>query len=341
MSQRSASLPMPPRLHTRSGALRRIGVELEMQGLPIEAMSALVAAEVGGTVEAVSRYEHRVHGDAAGDWAVELDFTWLRARGRARARNDARRDDQGPLGPLDEAAEELLAAGSQAVVPMEVVSPPLPMTRLHEVESLIARLREAGARGTHDGLAFAFGLHLNPELPDTEAVTIAAYLKAFVCLFDWLKAEARLDLLRRLMVYIDPYPADYVRKVIDPGYRPDLARLMDDYLRDNPTRNRALDLLPLFAHLDEARVRAAVDDPRIKPRPALHYRLPNCQIDEPGWGVRQAWCGWLEVERLAGEPRRLDDLCVRYLEYLDRPLGRLMDDWAEQVRPWLQDPTAR
>ncbi len=335
MPERSSSLPMPPRLHTRSGALRRIGVELEMQGLPIELMSALVAAQVGGTVEEISRYEHRVHGDAAGDWTVELDFAWLRGRGRQW------RDERSALGPLDEAAEELLAAGSQAVVPMEVVSPPLPMTRLHEVEALIARLREAGARGTHDGLAFAFGLHLNPELPDTEAVTITRYLKAFMCLFDWLKAQARLDLLRRLMVYIDPFPAEYVRRVIDPGYRPDLPRLMDDYLQDNPTRNRALDLLPLFAHLDERRVRAAVDDPRIKPRPALHYRLPNCQIDEPGWGVRQAWCGWLQVERLAEEPTRLDDLCVRYLEFLDRPLGRLMDDWAERVRPWLQDPTAR
>jgi hypothetical protein len=33
--------------------------------------------------------------------------------------------------------------------------------------------------------------------------------------------------------------------------RPDLDTLIDDYLEYNPTRNRALDFLPLFLHLDE------------------------------------------------------------------------------------------
>lgn len=301
-----------------------------MGGLELEALAALVAEHVDGVVEAAGRYERRIRGDPAGEWMVELDFAYLRERGRQQRAG-------GVLGQLDEAAEEILAAGSQAVVPMEVVSPPLPLARLHELEALIVRLRNAGARGTRDGLAFAFGMHFNPEMPEVDAPTVTRYLKAFLCLFDWLKARARVDLLRRLTVYIDPFPAEYVRRVLDPVYRPDLASLIDDYLRDNPTRNRALDMLPLFAWLDEPRVRAVVDDPRIKPRPALHYRLPNCEIDEPGWGLRQAWSDWLQVEHLAADETRLDDLCVRYLEYLDRPIGRLMDDWADLVQPWLKD----
>lgn len=327
-------LPLPPQLRTREGAVRRCGVELELKGPPIATLSALVADHVQGRVEAISRYEHRVIGDPAGPWRVELDFGWLRDRGR-QPRAD------GVLAQLDEAAEELVAAGSDVVVPTEVVSPPLPMDRLAGVERLIARLREAGARGTRDGFAFAFGLHLNPELPDTDAGTITRYLKAFLCLFEWLRARCHLDLLRRLSVYIDPFPAAYVRRVIDSGYHPNSAELIDDYLAYNPTRNRALDLLPLFAHLDRERVRAVIDDPRVKPRPALHYRLPNCEIDEPGWGIHLAWGDWLEVERLAAEPEKLDRLCAAYLDYLDRPLGRLMDDWALLVEPWLEAPGGR
>ena len=38
--------------------------------------------------------------------------------------------------------------------------------------------------------------------------------------------------------------------MLDAGYGPDLGALIDDYLAANPTRNRALDLLPLFAELD-------------------------------------------------------------------------------------------
>lgn len=328
-------LPLPPRLFTREGAVRRCGVELELKGPPIAVLSALVADHVHGRVETLSRYEHRVLGDSAGAWMVELDFGWLRERGRQP------RDAEGVLAQLDEAAEELLAAGSDVVVPTEVVSPPLPMDRLAEVETLIAKLRAAGARGTRDSLAFAFGLHLNPELPDTDADTIMRYLQAFLCLFDWLRARCHLDLLRRLSPYIDPFPPAYVRLVVDSSYRPSLEALVDDYLAYNPTRNRALDLLPLFAHLDPERVKATIDDPRVKPRPALHYRLPNCEIDDPDWGIRRAWGDWLQVEYLAADSGKLDRLCAAYRAHLDRPLGRLMDDWAELVEPWLEARRAR
>lgn len=325
-------LPLPPHPYTSEGDLRRLGVELEMQGLDLDALAAEVAAHVAGKVELLSRYEQRITGDPAGEWQVELDFAYLKELGRQE------RGGEGVRAQIDEAAEDLLAAGSQALVPTEVVSPPLPMDRLDELERLIGRLRDAGARGTRDGLVFAFGVHLNPELPDTKADTVTRYLKAFLCLFDWLRMRARVDLLRRLTVYIDPFPIAYVRKVIDPAYWPDADTLIDDYLLDNPTRNRALDMLPLFAHIDDARVRRTVDDPRIKARPTLHYRLPNCEVDEPGWGLKQTWDDWLQVEHLAWDDERLKGLCEEYGAFLDRPFSRLTEDWADLVVPWLIDP---
>ena len=64
-------------------------------------------------------------------------------------------------------------------------------------------------------------------------------------------------------------------------------RLIDDYVRFNPTRNRPLDMLPVLACLDRERTLAAVEDPHLtKPRPAFHYRMPNSLLDEPDWRVR-------------------------------------------------------
>jgi hypothetical protein len=303
-----------------------------MKGLDIDTLSALVAAHLDGKVEPASRYEHEISGDPAGKWKVELDFDYLKQRGRQQ------NETEGLAGQLDDTAEDLLAAGAELLVPMEVVSPPLPMTRLGELQSLIVELRDAGARGTRDGLTFAFGMHLNPELPDTDVDTVTRYLKSYLCLFDWLKARAEIDLMRRVTVYIDPFPVEYVRKVTEPDYWPDMPQLIDDYLADNPTRNRALDMLPLFAFVDEKRVRATIDDPRIKARPTLHYRLPNCEIDEPGWDMGSAWRDWLQVEHLAMDKSRLNDLCGRYLEHLQAPIGRLINDWTEQLEPWLKDP---
>jgi hypothetical protein len=311
-----------------------VGVELELIGVDIDALSREVAREVGGAVERASRYEHLVHGDRHGDWKIELDFLYLKEKGRES------REEAGLLPDLDATAERLLRAGAEQIVPYEVVSPPLPVTELPRLGPLVERLRRAGARGTTDGVLYAFGMQLNPEMPATDAATLLRYLQAFLCLFDWLKERARVDLTRRLTAYVAPFPKPYVRAVVDPGYGPDLPALIDDYLAANPTRNRPLDLLPLLLHLDPERVRRVVDDPLVKPRPALHYRLPNCEIDRPGWGVHVAWNDWLQVERLAAEPERLSSLCALYAGYLDKPLGGLLEDWAKRLESWIEAPRA-
>jgi hypothetical protein len=328
-------LPLPPRAQTADGNPRRIGVELEFGGLPLARAAQVVAETLGGRLREDGRYERAVTGDPAGDWQVEIDFALLKELGRRQ------RDPEDPIALLEEAGENALRAASEWLVPVEVVSPPLPMERLGEVEALIGRLRQAGALGTREGLAYAFGLQLNPEMPDTTAPTILGYLKAFLCLYDFLRQRAQVDFTRRLTSFAEPFPKDYVRRVIDPDYRPELTRLMDDYLEANPTRNRALDLLPLFAHLDQRRVRAAVADPLVKARPTLHYRLPNCEIDRPNWGLRPIWHDWLQVEHLAADDDRLTRLCAVYARFLDRPLSGLLEDWPEQVKPWLQPTRGR
>jgi hypothetical protein len=320
---------MPPVIETDAGRTRRVGVELEFTGLDIDRISALVAEHCGGQVQRSSAYEHRISGDPRGDWGVELDFAYLKNKGRAH------RDPDVAVEALEDMAEQLVRLGAEQIVPFEVVSPPIPMNELSAMGPLIARLRDAGARGTTDGLMYAFGMQLNPEVPAGDTQTLRRYLQSFLCLYDWLQARENVDFTRRLTAFAAPFSRDYVRRVVDPDYAPDLAALIDDYLAGNPTRNRPLDLLPLFLHLDPPRVRRVVDDPRVKPRPAFHYRLPNCEIDRPEWGVDQAWRGWLQVEHLAARPKRLHDLCGAYAAFLDRPLSGFLDDWKEQIREWL------
>ncbi len=100
-------------------------------------------------------------------------------------------------------------------------------------------------------------------------------------------------------------------------------------------------MLPLIAHLDEDRVRRAVDDPRIKSRPTLHYRLPNCDIDNPDWNLDSSWRLWLEVEKLANDPQRLETFCREYQRELGR-VGHLFDArWAERTAVMLAGGTQR
>lgn len=320
----------PPRLENAEGKPRRVGVELEISGLELDVLAGQVADFLGLQVEAAGRYERVLSGDPDGDWVIELDFNLLKKLGREP------RDDGTMTTDVASAAEYLLAWAAEALVPLEIVSPPLPLQRLSQFEGLIERLRQAGAKGTSDSLTNAFGLQFNPELPSFEPRFITASLRAFVCLYDWLFARADIDMSRRVTSYVDPFPGDYVRKIIAPDYRPQLPRLIDDYLADNPTRNRALDMLPLFAYLDEDRVRAQTDDELIKARPTFHYRLPDCDIHTPGWGLHVAWNDWVEVERLAADETRLKACCTAYQTHLDSTVERLFGDWAKSVeREWL------
>ncbi|ADC61363.1 amidoligase family protein [Allochromatium vinosum] len=322
MHATTTALKSPPWLENAEGRPRRIGVEIEMSGLKLDALAAEVADFFGLDIRERGRYERVLHGDPAGDWVVELDYDLLKRLGR-QERTDATLADE-----IGRSAEEMLAWAAEAMVPVELVGPPLPLQRLGEVEALIARLRAAGAKGTSDALVNAFGLQFNPEVPDTGAPVITACLKAFLCLSDWLVARADIDLTRRVTSYVDPFPLDYVRRVIAPDYWPDLATLIDDYLADNPTRNRMLDLLPLFLFLDEERVRRVTQDSLIKARPTFHYRLPDCEIHRPDWGLYLAWNDWVEVERLAADAARLNACCAAYQAHLDRPLDRWLGDWA-------------
>lgn len=326
----ASNFQSPPWHDNAKGGERHIGIELEMSGIELDALADLVAEYLSLTINEKGRYERTLTGDSAGEWIIELDFDLIKKLGRKDLKDESFAD------LVNRSTEELLAWAAKNLVPVEIVSPPLPLGRLDEVESLVSFLRKKGAKGTADSAVNAFGMQLNPELASHDAQHIMACLKAFVCLYDWLYKQSDIDFTRRVTSYVDPFPSHYVKRIIATDYWPDLANLIDDYLADNPTRNRALDMLPLFKFLDEQRVLASTEDVLIKARPTFHYRLPDCQIDDPNWGIHLAWNDWIEVERLAADTQRLDACCAAYNEFLHSPLKRLIGDWALIVEEkWL------
>lgn len=324
-------LKMPPWLKNPEGQPRRVGIELEMSGLNLSQLATIVADFLKLEITSDGRYARILRGDDAGEWVVELDFNLLKKMGR-------KTHDASTLeGGLENSVEEAIAWAAESIVPMEIVSPPLPFDRLSQVEDLIAELRATGARGTSDHIINAFGMQLNPEVPANDPTIITAILKTFLCCYDWIVERVKVDLTRRITSYVDPFPHEYILKVVDPGYQPDMDTLIDDYLHYNPTRNRALDMLPLFLHLDEKRVRNVTADELIKPRPTFHYRLPNCDIHKADWGLHLSWNDWVTMEALAANTQRLNACCKRFQQLQRNPLRRWFGNWREELEnKWLE-----
>jgi hypothetical protein len=312
---------LPPRCHGPDGRPRRVGVELEFTGPDCRSVAGIARDLFGGRLEERDAYCFRVEGSELGDLTIELDM---------RAAHPSPDDTADGMGQrVKQAAHTAIGAVGSLLMPFEVAFPPLPIERLAEVDRLVGTLREHGAKGTRDRLLNAFGLHLNPEIAARDAAYLAAHLKAFALLASWLREEIDMDLARRLSPYTRPYPDAYVRLLADPAYRPDLARLADDYLDANPTRDRELDMLPVLAELAPERVNHRIQGQKVKPRPAFHYRLPDSRVDEPGWSVAVDWNRWVAVERLAAEPERLAALGQAFLEHFAGCPSRA---WLEELR---------
>ncbi|GLS25111.1 amidoligase family protein [Marinibactrum halimedae] len=320
---------LPIKVETFDGKIRKVGVEIELSGLSIETMANCICDLYGGDIQQINPLEYKVNQSEFGRFKVELDASYMKNLAVKQEENNSEE------GGLSDRAFELMTKAAEQLVPWEIVTPPIKLNQIERLEDLVTILREKGALGTRNALHHAFGVHLNPELPDLEVSTIVRYLRAYFCLYDWIVEQENVDITRRLTMYVKHFDSSYIELVLDSDYNPSMEQLIDDYLEHNPTRNRSLDLLPLFVYLDEARVRKVVDDTRIKPRPTFHYRLPNCDIDNPDWSLYFPWCLWLEVEKLAHRPKQLKDMIDEYLVELARMAYPIESRWATRAAGWV------
>jgi len=325
MDLSSREFARPPRMDKEDGSPRRVGFELEFSGVTLDRALRAVQSALGGELVAESSAERVLRSDRLGEFHIELDWDFLKRKASGRAR-----------GSEGNAWLEQLSEAAALLVPVEVVCPPIPIAQLAALDAPVDALRDAGAVGTEESLIAAYGVHINPEIPQLDEITLFAYLRAFAILQWWLVDAHEVDATRKVSPYIDLYPEAYLRQVLSRSGAT-MDEIFRDYLEHNATRNRALDLLPLLAEVDGQRVRGMVHDPKIKARPTFHYRLPNCHIEHPDWSLAAEWNTWCVVERLADRRDDLDALAAEFLA-ADRPLlGVSRGDWVARVDRWLQD----
>ncbi len=277
-----ASLPQPL---NAAGEPRRVGVEIELGGLPEAEVARHCADALGGQARQVDSHVWSVEDSQIGKLEVYLDI-FLRNAQKTKLRDLA----------LDLGRE---------VIPVEIVTAPLDLAELARLDDLRVSLRAAGALGSRAGWLFGFGLHLNIEIASERDADIVRPLLAYALIEDWLRSVHPIDEARRVLPFTDPYPTEFVRALIRAGQGIGLDRVIDLYLEHTPSRNRGLDMLPVFAHFRPERIAAAISD-KTSARPTFHFRLPDCRIDEGDWSIADEWRRWLVVERVAGNKALLN-----------------------------------
>jgi hypothetical protein len=278
------SLPVPL---NREGVPRKLGVEIEFGGLSEEEAATVLARALGA---GCSR--------AGPVWTVESN-----ALGRCDIYLDTKFKQT-----IEDAGGEAGLEAARLVVPVELVTAPFDPEHLPMLNAAIEALRAAGALGSRKRLTNGFGVHLNIEVARLGAEHVGPVFCAYALLEPLLRERIGLDLSRRALPFVEPYPDTLVEAVTAeaPG---SMAALAELYLAHTTSRNHGLDLLPLLAEAAPDIVRKAVpSDTKISARPAYHFRLPESRIDEEGWNLDAAWRLWVYLEEVAADTALLDAL---------------------------------
>ncbi len=266
---------------------RLVGVEIEFGGLAESHAATLCADFLNGRAVQVDSHIWRVEDSDLGTLDIYLDI-FLRKAQQSRLRDAA----------LDLGRE---------VVPVEIVTEPLDLDGLARLDALREALCAGGALGSGAGWFFGFGVHLNIEIASDSDADIVRPLLAYALVEDWLRADNPIDEARRVLPFTDPYPTDFVRALIKAGPEATREHVTALYLELTPSRNRGLDMLPIFAHFDPDRIASAIDD-KTSARPTFHFRLPDSRIDDADWSLASEWNRWRLVERVAQDSALLDRL---------------------------------
>lgn len=332
-------MQLPPRPRNAAGEFRKAGFELEFGHLDVPGASRAVRSVFGGRIVQDNRFAATVQGTPVGDFRVEMDAMLLKRKEYEPFLREAGLD----IDAFDtkKAVEKAILAVASEVVPCEIVTPPVPLDRLDDMERLREILMQKRAEGTFASLLYAFGLHINAEVPNTrpEFITadLLAYLRAFLLLYPLLEERTDVAVTRTISRYVAPFSEEFTHFFLQPDYAPaTISQFTTDYLRLNPSRNRPLDLIPILAWVDEETVLAKAQEPQlIKKRPAFHYRLPNCLVDQAEWSIGHEWKSWLMVEILANDPGTLAAWSAEYLAQPGFPLNLFSDaqsDWLDTLR---------
>jgi hypothetical protein len=307
---------------------RHYGLELEYLGVPLPDAARLVADITGGTIHEDHSTSFTVKTENLGDFTIELDVE-LAQKISKRAQEHKGDPDQSLS--FEELADPIVPGLLSPVAPNEIVTPPLKFSDLKIVEKIVEELRYQGARGTSHSLLYAFGYHINPEAISVEPREIRDTIRAFILLYDWLMTHLDMDLTRKITGFSGPYSEEYAQFILTGAYDPDISKLIQDYIHFNPSRNYALDLLPLFSHINEDLVESLIEDSLIKKRPTYHFRMPNCSIDDPDWHLQTALDCWFTVENLAGHKTLLKELSVAYTIRHKELFSRIDPHWVAFV----------
>ncbi|MEX0661525.1 MAG: amidoligase family protein [Balneolaceae bacterium] len=331
----TTSFITPPITTNPSGEERRVGYEFEFTGVDMKDITEVIQSLFGGSIKQKSTYEIDVENTLFGTFTLELDAQLLRDKKYEKTLKSIGIDLT--TFKNKDTIEGKLKDIASSVVPFEIITPPIPLSEMDKLNDLLHELRKWKAKGTGSSMFYAFGLHINPEISDDSPESLSNHLKAYLLLDPWIRKDAKINISRRITPYINEFKEDYKLLLLSSGYLPTLEDLISDYFIYGNSRNRPLDMLPLFMHLNKEYTENLLEDTLTSSRPTFHYRLPNCSIEDDRWSLASEWNRWVLVESLANDKKALNQYSRAYIKMQQETTIGFEQKWIKLMNRWVND----
>ena len=136
----------PPAPYNSAGEHRRIGFEIEFAAVSAEAAAAQVCKQFGGQVHMIGPHRFRVKNTRIGDFVTELDTRFVNM--------ELQTGEISWMRGMQEMLVTTLGDVVSTIVPCEIVTPPIAIADIPELDDLLL--------GSHDVSALGY----RPPAPD-------------------------------------------------------------------------------------------------------------------------------------------------------------------------------
>ena len=136
----------PPVQENQDGEERSVGFEFEFTGVEMADAADMIVGLYGGEVEQISGYEFKVNNTDFGTFSLELDASLFLNKKYEGVLKSVGLDVE----KLKNKAklEDTLREMASTVVPFEIITPPIPLSKLDALNKLVDKLRDWKAKGT-------------------------------------------------------------------------------------------------------------------------------------------------------------------------------------------------
>jgi Putative amidoligase enzyme len=154
----------PAIIKDSAGEHRKVGFEFEFGNLTVRETAEALQNSIGGNIQENNPFYFTITDSSIGNLKIKRDAELLKSVKYRKALSKINVDFSPDT--LIRDIEQGIDSLSSFLIPCEIVTEPLTFKEFPKLNEIVKILNSLKAKGTQNSIFYAFGLHMNPSVPE-------------------------------------------------------------------------------------------------------------------------------------------------------------------------------